>query len=159
MSAIALQARLLHQISTIGNGAEMYVDRATLEARLAEVQAQNGRLQDIADNAMEMLQDPSSHSPRDTSRVATYRDHIQASINALMRPDAAAGQQQSTLRASSELQHTFKSITLRLSAFLTADCFNSYLQIYFELQHRVSLCILSTLCCPGLELLISCPAV
>ncbi|DBB02018.1 TPA: hypothetical protein ACH3X1_000600 [Trebouxia sp. C0004] len=84
-----LEARLLHQISAIGNGAEMYVDRATLQARLAEVQAQNGRLQDIADNAMEMLQDPSSHSPRDRSRVGEFHDHVQA-LDALMRHNTAA---------------------------------------------------------------------
>lgn len=94
-------------MSAIGNGAEMYVDRATLEARLAEVQAQNGRLQDIADNAMEMLQqDPSSHSPRDRSRVEEFHDHVQA-LNALMRHDTAAGQQQSTLCSSCMLQDTF----------------------------------------------------
>ena len=60
-----LQARLLHQISSIGNGTALYVDRATLEASLSEVQAQNGRLQDTADNAMELLHlDQSRRSPQ-----------------------------------------------------------------------------------------------
>ncbi len=77
----------------------MYVDRATLEARLAEVQAQNGRLQDIADNAMEMLQDPSSHSPRGRSRL----QDLQHAIHAALGSDAAAGQQQKTLPSSSML--------------------------------------------------------
>ncbi len=80
----------------------MYVDRATLEARLTEVQAQNGRLQDIADNAMEMLQDPSSHSPRGRSRL----EDLQHAIHAVLGPDASAGQQQKTLPSSPMLQHT-----------------------------------------------------
>ena len=60
----------------------MYVDRATLEARLSEVQAQNGRLQDTADNAMELLHlDQSSRSPHD--RPHAEGDAIAASARAL----------------------------------------------------------------------------
>lgn len=77
-----MQARLLHQISSIGNGTALYVDRATLEARLSEVQAQNGRLQDTADNAMELLHlDQSSRSPHGSPQAED--DAVEAGARAL----------------------------------------------------------------------------
>ena len=65
-----MQSRLVHQISASGNGAEMYIDRSTLQARLSEVRRQNSMLQVTADNAMEMLHtDPSSHASRGNARL------------------------------------------------------------------------------------------
>lgn len=69
-AVLLMQSRLVHQISASGNGAEMYIDRSTLQARLSEVRRQNSMLQVTADNAMEMLHtDPSSHASRGNARL------------------------------------------------------------------------------------------
>ncbi len=79
---VLLQSRLTHQISAIGSGQEMHIDRATLEYRLAEVRLQNGLLQDTADNAMEILHADSSSllhggSPRTVAALNDYTAIVQ----------------------------------------------------------------------------------